>query len=235
MKLIHFLRPVVFLSVLLFAVPGALAETADERAVARELAKALSRATGETGNVTLAGAVPALATPKAQITVSEVDFDPRSRRFTATVATGDERMQVAGRFVAVQRVPVPRQRVAAGDEIRDSDVQWIEVETSRMSGDIVDHAGGVVGMAAKRDLVAGQPIRARDLTRPVMVAKGGMVTMTFQSKFMNLSATGRAIEGGGRGDVIQVMNLQSKKVVYATVTGPNQAIVSLGGAPAAAN
>lgn len=235
MKLIHFLRPVVFLSVLLLAAPGALAETADERAVARELAKALTRTTGETGNVNLSSAVPALASPKAAIAVSELDFDARSRRFTAMVASGDERMQVAGRFVAVQRVPVLRQRLAAGEEIRAADLGWLEVETARMSGDIIDNADGALGMAVKRDLMAGQPIRARDLTRPVMVAKGAMVTMTFQSQFMSLSATGRAIEGGGRGDVIQVMNLQSKKVVFATVTGPNRAIVSPTGGPVAVN
>lgn len=235
MKLIHLLRPVVFLSVLLLAAPGVQAETADERAVARELAKALTRATGELGNVTLASAVPALAGPNAELAVSEVDFDPRSRRFTAMVASGGEKMQVAGRFVVVQRVPVLRQRAAAGDEIRAGDVQWIEMETARMSGDIIDSAGDVVGMAAKRDLMAGQPIRGRDLTRPVMVAKGAMVTMVFRSQFMSLTATGRAIEGGGRGDVIPVMNLQSKKTVYATITGPNQAMVGAGGVPVAAN
>lgn len=224
------LTHVVFMSVLLLGATGALAQSAGERAVSRELAKALAHSTGETGNVLLTGGVPELAGPKAAIEVSRVEFDPRSRRFTAMVATGGEPVEVAGRFVAVHRVPVPRQRIAAGQEIDKSDVQWIEVEMNRMSGDIIDDSDDVVGMAAKRDLMAGQPIRARDLTRPVMVAKGSMVTMTFRSQFMSLSTTGRAIEGGGRGDVIQVMNLQSKKVVFATVTGPNQAMVG----PAAA-
>ena len=235
MTLIHILRLVVFFSVLLLGGASVLAETADERAVARELAKALTRTTGEIGNVTLSSAVPSLATPKAVIAVSDVDFEPRSRRFTAMVATGGERMQVAGRFVPVQRIPVPRQRVAAGQEIDKADVQWIEMETARMAGDIIDNADDVIGMAAKRDLMAGQPIRARDLTRPVMVAKGAMITMIFQSPFMSLTATGRAIEGGGRGEVIQVMNLQSKKVVFATVTGPNQAMVAPGAPVTAAN
>lgn len=234
MTLIHFLRLVVFFSVLLLGVPGALAETADERAVARELARALTRTTGETGSVTLSSAVPALGPAKA-VAVSDIDFEPRSRRFSALVTAGEEKMQVSGRFIAVQRIPVPRQRVAAGQEIGKADVQWIEMETARMAGDIIDSADDVIGMAAKRDLMAGQPIRARDLTRPVMVTKGAMITMMFQSPLMSLTAIGRAIEGGGRGDVIQVMNLQSKKVVFATVTGPNQAQVALGAPVTASN
>ena len=62
-----------------------------------------------------------------------------------------------------------------------------------------------------------------------------MITMMFQSPLMTLTDIGRAIEGGGRGDVIQVMNLQSKKVVFATVTGPNQAQVALGAPVTASN
>lgn len=235
MTMLRFLRPIVFFGLLLFGAPGALAQNADERVVARELTKALTRATGETGDVRLSGAVPALETAAAAIAVSDIDFDPRSRRFTAVVTAGEERMQVAGRFVAMQRIPVPRHRIGAGQEIGPADVEWTEVETARMAGDIIDHADDVVGMAAKRDLMGGQPIRARDLTRPMMVTKGAMITMVFQSPYMSLSAVGRAVEGGSRGEVIQVMNLQSKKVVFATVTGPNQAVVNPGGVPLATN
>ena len=85
MTMLRFLRPIVFFGLLLLGAPGALAQNADERVVARELTKALTRATGETGDVRLSGAVPALETPAAAIAVSDIDFDPRSRRFTAVV------------------------------------------------------------------------------------------------------------------------------------------------------
>jgi flagella basal body P-ring formation protein FlgA len=229
------IRLIVLFSVLLAIAPGAVAETADERTVARAIAEALARDIGESGSVTLQSAVPAIASPHARIAVDEIDFDPRSRRFTAMVESGLERMQVAGRFVATLHVPVPRQRLAAGRAIEPADIQLVEMEASRLAGDIVDVAEDVVGMAAKRDLAPGQPIRARDLTRPILVAKGAMVTMVLQSPLMTLTAAGRAVEGGGRGDVITVLNLQSKKSVFATITGPNMAVVAPTGMPVVSN
>ena len=35
-----------------------------------------------------------------------------------------------------------------------------------------------------------------------------------------LSAQGKALENGGLGDTVRVMNIQSKSVVQGTVTGP---------------
>jgi flagella basal body P-ring formation protein FlgA len=43
--------------------------------------------------------------------------------------------------------------------------------------------------------------------------------MVAQAPGMTITTTGRALEGGAIGDVIQVMNLQSKKTIQATVTG----------------
>jgi flagella basal body P-ring formation protein FlgA len=44
---------------------------------------------------------------------------------------------------------------------------------------------------------------------------------------MALTALGRAIESGADGEVIQVMNVQSKKTVQALVVGPNLVQVAL--------
>jgi flagella basal body P-ring formation protein FlgA len=50
--------------------------------------------------------------------------------------------------------------------------------------------------------------------------------MVLASPGLTLSATGRAIEAGGEGEVIQVMNVQSRKTVPATIVGHNQVQVS---------
>lgn len=47
-----------------------------------------------------------------------------------------------------------------------------------------------------------------------------------------LSAKGKALENGGLGDTVRVMNTQSKSVVQGTVTGPETvSIAPAGGHP----
>ncbi len=196
-----------------------------DRVLQGQVEKALARHTGEAGSVQFSGAAPSL---KGVSAVQDIEFDYRSRRFTATLVAADDRQQVAGRFVSIQRMPVPRQRIAAGREIEKGDIEWIAVEQNKVGADMIDQVDDLVGMAAKRDLAPGQPVRARDLGKSVLVAKGAMVTLVYRTPLMTLTAIGRAIEGGSRGDVVSVMNLQSKKTVFATVTGPNTAAITLG-------
>lgn len=221
---------------LLFAAGFAGHATAQaDRGLQGQVEKALARHTGESGSVQFTGATPNFGGAKSGVAVQDIEFDYRSRRFTATLVAADDRQPVAGRYVAVQRMPVPRQRIAAGKEIDKADIEWVTVEQNRVGADMIDQLEDMVGMAAKRDLAPGQPIRARDLNRSVLVGKGSMVTLVYKTPLMTLTAVGRAIEGGSRGDVVSVMNLQSKKTVFATVSGANTAVVMLGNPATASN
>ena len=58
-----------------------------------------------------------------------------------------------------------------------------------------------------------------------MVAKGKLITLSFRKGGILLSAQGKALENGGLGDTVRVMNTQSKSVVQGTVTGPETVVV----------
>ena len=63
-------------------------------------------------------------------------------------------------------------------------------------------------------------------------AKGKIITLNFTKGGIMLSAKGKALENGGLGDTVRVMNTQSKSVVQGTVTGPETvSIVPAGGHP----
>jgi flagella basal body P-ring formation protein FlgA len=73
------------------------------------------------------------------------------------------------------------------------------------------------GKETRRALKAGEIIRASDLKRPTLVAKGSNVTMLFVAPGMQLTSTGRALEDGGQGDSITVLNPTSYRKVEAVV------------------
>ena len=62
-------------------------------------------------------------------------------------------------------------------------------------------------------------MRAQQIRRPLLVAKGDMVTIKLKRPGMELSAKGRAIEDGSKGDTIRVTNSQSKNIIETVVLG----------------
>ena len=84
-----------------------------------------------------------------------------------------------------------------------------------------------VGMQARRQLRAGQAVKVADLAKPDLVQRDQNVTLIYESPGLYLTVRGKAIEGGTEGDVVNVMNLQSKRTVSGVVTGRGQVSISV--------
>ncbi|WP_298724592.1 flagellar basal body P-ring formation chaperone FlgA [uncultured Ferrovibrio sp.] len=163
------------------------------------------------------------ATSPAVLQVESFSYDSRSGRFYAAVsAPGASSMKVSGRAQSVEAIPVLKNRVAPGETISRNDIEWMQVPAGRYSSGYIDQINDLVGQTPRRTLQIGMPIRVSDISKPEAVSKNNLITMIAQAPGMMITTTGRALEGGSVGDVIQVMNLQSKKIIQATITGPNQ-------------
>jgi flagella basal body P-ring formation protein FlgA len=126
------------------------------------------------------------------------------------------------------RVPVLKRPLSTGEVIDARDIEMVQMRLDRVGRTVVLSRDSLVGLAAKRMINPGQPIQAGDVQRPVMVPKGGAVTMLVEAPGIYLSATGKALDNGGEGDAILVMNIQTNRTVQAVVTGPNQVRVMSG-------
>lgn len=159
----------------------------------------------------------------AVLKVETFSFDGRSGRFYAAVGVqGGDMIKVSGRAQPVEAIPVLRNRINAGQTIDRNDIEWMRVPAGRYGAGYIDRLDDLIGQSPRRPLAAGMPIRNADIGKPEAIAKNAMVTMTAQTLGMTITTTGRAMEAGSLGDVIPVMNLQSKKTVQATVTGTGQ-------------
>ena len=93
-------------------------------------------------------------------------------------------------------------------------------------------------MQARRQLRAGQAVRVADLAKPDLVQRDQNVTLIYDSPGLYLTVRGKALENGTEGDVVNVMNLQSKRTVSGIVTGRGQVSITVAAprpAPAAAD
>ncbi len=71
--------------------------------------------------------------------------------------------------------------------------------------------------------------------KPELVQRNETVTLVYQVPGITLTVRGKAVEGGAEGDVIAVLNEQSKRTVQGVVAGPGRVIISTGTPRLAAN
>ena len=108
--------------------------------------------------------------------------------------------------------------------VKASDVV-VERRPKAEVGDVLGR-DGVIGMQARRSLRAGQPLRSADLGKPDLVQRDQGVTLTYEATGIYLTVRGKAMENGAEGDVVNVVNLQSKRTVSGIVIGRGQVSIS---------
>jgi flagella basal body P-ring formation protein FlgA len=191
-----------------------------------------------TVTVDLAAIPPILVPPESfpLVSVEAQAYDTGSQRFSADLVVSTEGMQtqrtrVSGRVVQLVKALVAARRLEPGDVITPADVRATQVAERRLVGAVESDLSQVVGQTPKRTIVAGQPVEAADVGPPIMVTKGATVALLLETPNMSLTARGLALDAGGRGDVIQIMNPLTRAVVAARVTGAGRAAVEPGSAP----
>lgn len=84
----------------------------------------------------------------------------------------------------------------------------------------------VIGLEARVAIYAGRPIRAADVAVPALVERNQIVTLVYQGGGLVITTEGRALDRGGAGERIRIMNLQSRMSVTAEVASDGRAIVN---------
>ncbi|HYF85858.1 flagellar basal body P-ring formation chaperone FlgA [Azospirillum sp.] len=162
------------------------------------------------------------------LAVENLYYSPVQGRFAAEiVVTGSQiRLPVSGRAFGVVQIPVLSRRVIPGDIIGPGDIDWQDVRADQTTSDTAATDAQLIGMTPRRGVSTNQPVRLRDLQSPRMIDKGALVTITLSTPSMTLTTQGKALQDGGKGEVIRVVNTQSNRIVEATVAGPNVVAVA---------
>ena len=179
-------------------------------------------------------------TAKGEPRVGALDYDTHSGRFDVTLdlptgATTRGTLHLAGRATATVEIVTLARALERGETIKAADVVVERRARGTIGRDIVTDSEQVIGMAARNPMTAGRPLRLADLTKPPVVLRNETVTLTYQVPGITLTVRGKAAESGSEGDVISVLNEQSKRTLQGVVSGPGRVIVTTGSPRLAAN
>jgi flagella basal body P-ring formation protein FlgA len=161
------------------------------------------------------------------LAITRMSADARTGRFDIAfeMPGTTRRLRVTGTAVETAEIATLARPVARGDVVRASDVVMERRPKNELSNDavIAEHA---VGLAVKRAMRAGQPLRNADLMRPEVVQRNETVTIVYEVPGIVLTMRGKALESGAAGDLINVQNVQSNRTVQATVSGPGRVTIT---------
>lgn len=213
-------RPLAAL-LLAFACPVvAVAAVTDE--VAREARRHLLDEAATAGLVDTAVALKVVgdgATCAAPLDIEPVDtrFLTRMKFAAICSAAPGWRKEFIVRGELSARVVVATARIAAGRPVGPGDVA-LEKRTLASIEGATSALDAVVGQASRRALRAGQVIDRHWLAQPVLVQRGANVAIVATNGPVRVTTTGEALATGREGDVIDVRNATTGRVIRARVT-----------------
>jgi flagellar basal body P-ring formation protein FlgA len=147
--------------------------------------------------------------PTSFIVVVHIDGKPARRLLVSAT------IEVAAKVV-VAALPLARNQL-----ITEADVRIEERDLARLPEGAITKLRDVVGKRTRQGISAGTPLHSRLIETPAIIKRGAMVTILAQSPSLSVAAQGQAKEDGAVGNQIRVMNLSSRKDVYAKVVDEN--------------
>jgi flagella basal body P-ring formation protein FlgA len=210
-----------------------LARTVDTKEIERAVAQALEHrgGLGEAANIGLTfdrdvQDVRLDASNTGIMQATSARYEPRNGRFDVAFQIASDngnptQLRFTGSAIETVEVAVLTRNVERTDILKSADVVVERRPRAEVGADAAAREQAV-GMQMRRPIRAGQPLRAADLARPDLVQRDQPVTVIFQTAGLYLTTRGKALDNGTEGDVVTVMNLQSKRTLSGTVTGRGQ-------------
>jgi flagellar basal body P-ring formation protein FlgA len=166
------------------------------------------------------------------VQVRSLSYNGASGRFEAIYSVPGSRAleiepaKVVGSIADIVRVPVLTRAILKGDVVTSADFTLERRRRSDMGQDVTGDTAKLVGNSAKRALPKGLVLRESDVQRAEVVEKNANVIMFHQQPGIQLSMRGKAQQAGAIGDTITVQNINSKRMVEATITAPGTVTVT---------
>ncbi len=216
-----------------------LARTVDAKEIEQQVARTLERrhGLGNAADIALTfdrdpGDLRLEATNTGTLQPVAVRYDPRSTRFDVTFEIGNEagsaplKLRFTGTAIETVEAAILTRSVERGDVLKASDVIVERRPKAEVGNDAVIR-DSAVGMQARRQIGAGRALRVPDLAKPDLVTRDQNVTLIYQNGGLYLTIRGKAMDGGAEGDVVSVMNLQTKRTISGVVSGRGQVTISV--------
>jgi len=166
-------------------------------------------------------------TSAGELSVARASFSQRTRQFDVIFELGGgarAQWRYTGFAIETVEAAIAMRSLTRGEVIKEGDVtieRRPRSEFTESPAPVVD----IVGRAVRGNVRAGQLLRAVDVMKPEIVKRNEMVMLHYEMPGLALTMRGQAMDGGGEGDVVNVLNPSTKKTIQAIVTAAGHVTV----------
>ncbi len=124
-------------------------------------------------------------------------------------------------------VVVTKRMLNRGEQIGEDDVTLERIETTNMQRGYFADVNDVIHQQTRKVISAGKPIFVGMVELPDLIKRGDVVRIVVRLKNMEVTATGKALESGHKGDKIKVQNVATGKKLSAVIIDEKTVLVEL--------
>ncbi len=132
-----------------------------------------------------------------------------------------KRVRLTSRVTVTQNVIKTTKSLRRGKLITSDDVFLETIETEKPFENAITNLKNVVGFEAGRNLSKGKIIIASNLKKPALGNKGDKILILAEKGTMKITTPGILKEDGYEDSMVQVLNMESKKIIYGKLVDAN--------------
>ncbi len=137
-----------------------------------------------------------------------------------------KRIRLTSRVLVTQKVIKTLRPIRRGEKIQEEDVTEEIIETEKPWDNAVSRLEKAVGFQASRNLPKGRILTAKFLKEPALGTKGDKILILAEKGTMKITTPGILKEDGYEDSMVQVLNIETKKLIYGRLIDANTVKVS---------
>lgn len=154
------------------------------------------------------------------------NFDPRLSNVSVKISCASKQWFVFTHAViqSLQQVVVTTDTLSPGSMLSSKNIEIADIDKSKIRGSTFDAVQDISGARLKRRVRPGTILSASMLC---FVCKGDRVTISAVAGGLSIQVYGIAEQDGTLGETIQVRNMSSDKMIFATVSSTEEVTIKI--------
>lgn len=141
-----------------------------------------------------------------------------NKRFIVIFDAKGNDIKVRGSISKIVYLPVLNKTISPGQIIQKEDIEYTSFPEHKIANNVVQNEEALIGKTLRRRIMnAGDILNINDVVSPIVIKRGDLVTMRVENSSFIITARGKAQGSAAIGETVQVMNLESKRLIDGIV------------------
>jgi flagellar basal body P-ring formation protein FlgA len=132
-----------------------------------------------------------------------------------------KRIGINSKIIVSQKVVKTTRQIKRGEIFTKDNIHIETIKTERFLGNTIKDIKEALGYEAVNYLPNGRPLLRRSMKKPALGSKGDKIMILAQRGGMKITAPGILKEDGYEHAMVQVLNIESKKIIYGRLVDSN--------------